>query len=790
MVRRASHKLIRHVDWLTVSAAALVAVLIILLALLPVVVISSQLQSDTHWIVQLDPMISSSQYIESLMSDQEASERGYLISANQSSLDRFYSSRTALAALWPAAEKQAQALGGAAPGLVARVRLSATTWQTQAADVEIDDVRAGFQQDALSAAAAGRSEFLFTQFRTDSGALAAYMEELQRSQTSKRDNDLTRLRNAEGVLVVLGLMALGLLAYAGLRYITLLRRVVAAESEARFRAIVETANEGVWLLDRSARGQLANERMAELLGVELELLEERSLFDFCYPDDLPSAGQHVDQALSGHSEQFDFRLRRGDGSELLVLACTSPMKNASGQVIGAVGMYSDITARRRTEEERNALLDRLQVAHTATEAARRRLSLLADVSRGLAAAGVDMDAVLERAVREAAEIGGGSAVVRLVTDNERGLNTVAAYDPDAGRRATLEQLTSAEIGLEEGVSAVVYQTGRSILAVRGADGAFDAGLGPAHLRLLSALPAQSLLALPLRSRDRRLGTFEVFRAPTAPPYTSDDQLLLRELADRVSLAIENARLYREAVQALEVRDHFLSAISHDIRSPLTTVRGVVQLAMRRLEEEGTPAARESIGSLSLGLTAADRVNEMVDELLDLARWSEGQPPSLNRQTFDVLELVRQVAAEAGHATEYHSIVVESSEPRLVGEWDRVRLTRVLANLIGNAVKYSPDGGTVTLTVSAVHDTDDGDPALELRVRDEGVGISRADVERIFDRYHRGSNASGVVGLGIGLASVKQIVEQHGGTVRVESEEGRGSSFVVRMPLHVSQPEPV
>jgi signal transduction histidine kinase len=76
------------------------------------------------------------------------------------------------------------------------------------------------------------------------------------------------------------------------------------------------------------------------------------------------------------------------------------------------------------------------------------------------------------------------------------------------------------------------------------------------------------------------------------------------------------------------------------------------------------------------------------------------------------------------------------------------------------------------------------------VGDEGVGISRADVERIFDRYHRGSNASGVVGLGIGLASVKQIVEQHGGTVRVESEEGRGSSFVVRMPLHVSQPEPV
>jgi PAS domain S-box-containing protein len=789
MVRRASISLLRHVDWLTVSAAALVALLIILLALLPVAVISSQLQSDNHWIVQLDPMVASTQYIESLMSDQEASERGFLISANPASLDRFNQSRAALAALWPVAERQAGALGGDAPALVARVKLSATTWQTQAADVEIDDVRAGYQQDALSAAAAGRSEFLFTQFRTDSAALAAYMEQLQRSQTIQRDEGLSRLRTAEFVLVVLGLMALGLLAYAGMRYISLLRRVAIAESEARFRAIVETANEGVWLLDRDGKGQLANERMGDLLGVDPELLEEGSLFDFCFPEDLPAAGEHIERAVAGRLEQFDFRFRRGDGSELLVLACTSPMRNASGQVTGAVGMYSDITVRRRTEEERNALLDRLQVAHAATEAARRRLALLADVSRALAAAGVDFEAVLDRAAREAAEVGSGSSVIRLLVENEKALRTVAYFDASPEKRETLDRLTAVDLGLEEGASAVVYQTGRAILAVRTADGDFEKGLTAQDVDILNALPAQSLLALPLRSSDRTLGTLEIFRDPSVQPYSSDDQLLLRELADRVTLAIENARLYQEAVRALEVRDQFLSAISHDLRSPLTTVRGVLQLTMRRLESDKPPPAEDVAESLDLGLAASDRLNEMVEELLDLARWSEGQPPSLNREPFDLVELTQQVASEARHTSEYHNIVVNAGEP-VRGDWDRVRLTRVLVNLIGNAVKFSPNGGDVTITVSQADLRDGEEPAVELRVSDQGVGISQADLDRIFDRYHRGTNAAAVAGLGIGLASVKQIVEQHGGEIRVESEEGHGTTFVVRLPLHVSLPQTV
>ena len=225
----------------------------IFLAVMPSVVSRSVLRRDNILTQRIDPMASSAASIAGLMVVQEASERGYVIAGTQSFLAPYTESRSLLAAMWSNSEAQAAALGGSAPDLLAAVRRSATAWQTQAAEVEIDDVRSGYQGDAASAVSSGRSEVLFDQFLRDSNAFSAYLAQLRTTQTDARDRDLNRLDIIENVLVGLGLLALGLLIYAGSRYISLLRRVVRAEGEARFRNIVETANEGVWLLDRDAR---------------------------------------------------------------------------------------------------------------------------------------------------------------------------------------------------------------------------------------------------------------------------------------------------------------------------------------------------------------------------------------------------------------------------------------------------------------------------------------------------------------------------------------------------------
>jgi signal transduction histidine kinase len=144
-------------------------------------------------------------------------------------------------------------------------------------------------------------------------------------------------------------------------------------------------------------------------------------------------------------------------------------------------------------------------------------------------------------------------------------------------------------------------------------------------------------------------------------------------------------------------------------------------------------------------------------------------------------LAHQVVGEFQPAATRHQLRVEASAPLLVGLWDAARLDRVLANLLSNAIKYSPAGGTIGVRLSRQDDAK-GSWAL-LVVEDHGLGIPAADLPHVFERFHRGANVSGKIrGAGIGLAGVCQIVEQHGGTIVVESQEGHGATFTVRLPL--------
>jgi signal transduction histidine kinase len=174
---------------------------------------------------------------------------------------------------------------------------------------------------------------------------------------------------------------------------------------------------------------------------------------------------------------------------------------------------------------------------------------------------------------------------------------------------------------------------------------------------------------------------------------------------------------------------------------------------------------------------ATRAAAQVDELLDLARLQMGGPLELERQSVDLIELTRGVLAQHGVASDRHELRLESDEPEIVGDWDEPRLRRVIGNLVDNAIKYSPNGGLVEVRVSR-----EGDEAM-LAVRDHGLGIPAAEMERIFERFQRAANVIGrIKGTGLGLASARHIVEAHQGTIRVESREGEGTTFTVRLPL--------
>ena len=235
-----------------------------------------------------------------------------------------------------------------------------------------------------------------------------------------------------------------------------------------------------------------------------------------------------------------------------------------------------------------------------------------------------------------------------------------------------------------------------------------------------------------------------------------------------------------AEEASRQRDEFLASASHDLKTPLTTIKALAQLLQRRAAHVSAPDAQRFEEGLATIDAATSKMITQIDDLMDVVRLQTDRPLDLHPRPMDLVGLARKVVAEQQQTTEHHHIRVEAAMPQLIGSWDPARMERVLDNLLGNAVKYSPTGGEIVVGVSH-EQTAAGDWAV-LVVRDQGVGIPAADLPHVFEPFHRARNVGKVAGTGIGLAGVRRIVEQHGGAITAESREGVGSAFRVRLPL--------
>jgi signal transduction histidine kinase len=220
-----------------------------------------------------------------------------------------------------------------------------------------------------------------------------------------------------------------------------------------------------------------------------------------------------------------------------------------------------------------------------------------------------------------------------------------------------------------------------------------------------------------------------------------------------------------------------------LKTPLTTIKGLAQVLARRAAQAATPEMASFVEGLAALDAAATRMRVLISQLLDEALLQAGQSFSLDLQAASLAALARRVVEEHHEAVARVAIRVETPPPEPWGRWDVLRIERVIANLLSNAVKYSPNGGDVTITVCQEQPEDESPGWAVLTMRDQGVGIPPAELPRIFERFFRGSNVSEQVsGTGIGLAGVRPIVEQHGGTIAVDSALGAGTTFTLRLPL--------
>ena len=275
------------------------------------------------------------------------------------------------------------------------------------------------------------------------------------------------------------------------------------------------------------------------------------------------------------------------------------------------------------------------------------------------------------------------------------------------------------------------------------------------------------------------------------------QLLVNDALDSAALLALSALGQRDAdlkehALQMQEREAFLAAVTHDLKNPLAAIKGMVQI-LQRQAGRGAVSPDGLLDRLRRIDDSAGRMAAQLNELMDVVRLRSGEQLELRPTPVDLVALTRRAAAAHQASTDAHAITVET-EPgcdSLLGEWDAPRLERVLDNLIGNAVKFTPRGGAITLRLRLDPGTPGTPgtrvPAAVLSISDQGVGIPAADLPHVFGWFRRAGNVTGkIAGTGIGLAAAHQVVEQHGGAITAVSTEGKGTTFTVRLPLKAAQ----
>jgi signal transduction histidine kinase len=294
-----------------------------------------------------------------------------------------------------------------------------------------------------------------------------------------------------------------------------------------------------------------------------------------------------------------------------------------------------------------------------------------------------------------------------------------------------------------------------------------------HFELVRALGTRSAVIVPLVARGQTLGVLSL-ASGTPGRYGSADLELAREVAHRAAMAIDNALLYMQAQEGIRLREDFLSVASHELRTPVAGLMlGLESLvASRRSAKAADSSATDKL--LDLLVRQGRRLARLSGDLLDVSRIEEGQL-SLELKEVELAALVADVVGQ-------FKLELERSGSKLSmkagidvrGHWDRARLEQVVTNLLSNAVKF---GEGKPIEVSIVQEAG----LARLAVRDSGIGIDPPLQARIFGRFQRAVSAEHYGGLGLGLYISRRIVEAHGGTIKVESAPGQGSTFIVELP---------
>jgi PAS domain S-box-containing protein len=463
-------------------------------------------------------------------------------------------------------------------------------------------------------------------------------------------------------------------------------------------------------------------------------------------------------------DHFETVRQRKDGTAVFVSLTVSPIRDERGTVIGASKIARDIGDRKRGEEERTRLL----------ALAERNASVTEQLNRvgAIVASSLDREAVIQAVTDTATDLTTaqfGAFFYNVV--NERGesytLYTISGVPRESFSNFPMPRNT-----------AVFDPTFKGTAVVRSDDITRDPRYGrtpPHYGQPPGHLPVRSYLAVPIRSADGTVLGGLFFGHSATGRFTQEHETLAVGIASWASVALENARLYRNAQDANRLKDEFLATLSHELRTPLNAILGYARMLRGGiLPEEKRGRAVETIERNAHSLT------QIVEDVLDISRIVAGKL-RLDVQPVEVAEVVRRAVDALQPTADVKGVALQAVLDPAAGPvaGDPERIQQVAWNLIANAIKFTPRRGRVQVRVERDHSS------VAIVVSDTGIGIAPEFLPHVFERFRQadGGMARTFGGLGLGLSITRQLIEMHGGTITGESEGvNKGATFTVKLPV--------
>lgn len=526
-------------------------------------------------------------------------------------------------------------------------------------------------------------------------------------------------------------------------------------SEAKFEGMLAIAADAIISVDETQRivhfnrgaEQIFEYSAAEAVGRPLEmLLPER--FRGAHARHVIQFAEGADASRLMGQRREVFGLRKS-GAEFPAEASISKFGEPGRRLFTVV--LRDATERKRAAEAQQFLAD----------------------AGAVLARTLDVDAILRAVAQLPVPVLADWCILDVVereTEHDVTLRRVVSSREPSGSRTALRALERHSAGWNDPSPLIeVLRRGVPFLAAElGGEQAGDDAL----LQLAPEPGVRSLMIVPLLARDRVVGALSLLSTRPARRYRETDVTLASELALRVAFAIDNARLYQSAQAANRARDEVLGVVSHDLRNPLSVISMCTRVLLENPPAEA-PARRELLSSVD---QSVEWMHRLIRDLLDVSNIEAGRL-SIDRRREDVVPIIERAvqmfSAAAAERELSLRVAVATGVPSVIA--DASRILQVLANLIGNAVKFVDPGGSITVGAELC------DEEVVIRVTDTGAGIAPEHLPHIFDRYWEARGGARTRGSGLGLTIARGIVEAHGGRIQVESVAGSGSTFSFTLP---------